>query len=54
MGIYKIRDPQEHWANLAIGSPILQIKWYRYEYLKSIIKVSDIDKDDKHADVPGD
>ena len=54
IGIHKIKDPQEYWANLVIGLPILQMKWYRYEHLKSIIKVSDIDKDDKYADVPGD
>jgi hypothetical protein len=30
------------------------MSWSRYELLKSRIKVSDIDVDDEHKDVPGD
>ncbi len=54
MGINKHSNPKSHWISPSRKSPIHYMKWKRYEHLKSMIKVSDIDQDREHADVPGD
>ena len=54
MGINHNNDPKAHWRNPAKHSPVHHMKWKRYERLKSMFKVSDIDQDRKHEDVPGD
>jgi hypothetical protein len=54
LGLHKHSDPHIHWENIPKGSPCHYMTWKRYELLKSRIKVSDIDVDDEHKDVPGD
>ena len=54
MGINKNNDPQSHWRNPTKHSPVHHMKWDRYRHLKSMFKISDVDKDREHDDVPGD
>jgi len=54
LGIYKHNNPKAHWDAPLPGSPVDRMPWKRYEHLKSIIKVSDINQDRQHADIPGD
>jgi len=54
MGIHRHKNPKAHWDNRIPGSPVNYMTWKRYEHLKSMIKVSDINEDRKYADVPGD
>jgi hypothetical protein len=42
MGIHRHKNPKAHWDNRIPGSPVNYMTWKRYEHLKSIIKVSDI------------
>jgi Transposase IS4 len=54
LGIHQHHNPKLAWDNMPRNTPCQHMSWSRYELLKARLKVSDIDDDDKHADVPGD
>lgn len=54
MGINKNNDPQAHWRNPTEHSPVHHMSWPRYRHLRIVFKISDLDDDREHEDVPGD
>ena len=54
IGIYRHYNPKSYWISPARQSPIRYMKWKRYKHLKFMIKVSNINQDCEHADVPSD
>jgi hypothetical protein len=52
--IHRHNNPKSHWEHPAKRSPVYYITWKRYEHMKTIFKVSNINQDREHADVPGD
>jgi hypothetical protein len=54
LGIHRQKNPHFHWISPSKGSPVHHMTWKRYQHLKTMIKVSDVDQDDEHKDVPGD
>ena len=54
IGIHRQNNPKAHWQNPTKSLPVHCMYWKRYKHLKTMIKVSDIDQDNKHTDVPGD
>lgn len=53
MGIYQEKSPKAHQESPAKDALTNHIKQKRYKHLKTIIKVSNIEQDDEHANTPG-